>query len=99
MTGGNHEGFSVNDNPALQLVAGLARQRRDLRIPQAVVAGDLGISQTALSYWETGRRSVTLTDFLRWVAALARRSHTDTDVALARTTTILLAVASTQLRG
>ena len=41
--------------------------------PQAEVAADLGLTQTALSYWENGRRSPSLTDAERWAAAVGYR--------------------------
>lgn len=50
---------------------------RDARIAagrsQAAVAATLGITQTALSYWENGRRAPSPTDLERWAAAVEYR--------------------------
>lgn len=65
------------DPVAAPLLAHLARARRDRRISQAALADKLGVTQTALSYWEAGKRDVSLTDFLRWAAALDIRIATE----------------------
>jgi len=50
---------------------------RDARIAagqlQADVAAALGVTQTALSYWENGRRSPSLADSQRWAEAVGYR--------------------------
>lgn len=40
---------------------------------QADVAAALGVTQTALSYWENGRRSPSLADLERWAKAVGCR--------------------------
>ncbi len=50
---------------------------RDARIAtgrlQSDVAAVLGVTQTALSYWENGRRSPPLADLGRWAEAVGCR--------------------------
>ena len=50
---------------------------RDARIAagqlQADVATAVGVTQTALSYWENGRRSPSLADLERWADAVGCR--------------------------
>lgn len=58
-------------DPALHIVL------RDARIAagrsQADVAVLLGVTQTALSYWENGRRSPSVADAERWAEAVGCR--------------------------
>ena len=55
-------------------ITGLREQLVHLRqqhgISQAELANRLGVTQTAVSYWETGRRQPGLDDVERWAAAL-----------------------------
>lgn len=55
---------------AAALRAHLVAVRRGLGISQAEVAARLGVTQTAVSYWESGNRQVSLDDYVAWAAAL-----------------------------
>lgn len=57
--------------PPLHVVLRDARLNAGLQ--QGDVALSLGISQTALSYWENGRRSPSTEDLGRWAEAVGYR--------------------------
>jgi transcriptional regulator with XRE-family HTH domain len=49
-----------------QFMARLVHARRNSAISQAFVADALGVTQTAVSYWETGRREIGLREALAY---------------------------------
>jgi transcriptional regulator with XRE-family HTH domain len=59
-------------DPAHVVIAQLIAARREQRLSQAALARRLGITQTAVSYWESGKRDVSLVDAVRWASALGR---------------------------
>jgi transcriptional regulator with XRE-family HTH domain len=52
------------------VITRLVQARKDAHLSQAALADRLGITQTALSYWESGRREPAFVDVARWAAAL-----------------------------
>jgi transcriptional regulator with XRE-family HTH domain len=57
------------------VVAQLVQARRDRNMSQSAVAERLGITQAALSRWETGYAKVSVHDAARWAAVLGRELH------------------------
>jgi transcriptional regulator with XRE-family HTH domain len=46
----------------LKLVERLVAARKQARLSQADVAARLGVTQTAVSYWENGKREISLSE-------------------------------------
>lgn len=64
--------MSEPSDPVHLVIAQLIAARREQRLSQAALARRLGITQTAVSYWESGKRDVSLVDAVRWAGALGR---------------------------
>lgn len=71
--------YRIPVNPRVHpVVADLVRARQQRRMSQDALALRLGTSQTCVSYWESGKRAVTLDDLTRWAAVFGLDIHVGT---------------------
>lgn len=54
----------------------LIKARKAAGLSQATLAKRLGVTQTALSYWESGKRAPSFAEVARWAAALGLALYT-----------------------
>ncbi len=54
----------------MQILDRLVAARKTARLSQAAVAAQLGVTQTAVSYWESGAREMDLASAVAYAAAV-----------------------------